>query len=232
MKKLLLIIGGSAALLLSILFGAFFAGPLLASASTQATTTTTAQPNAYCEQYQQDLAKRLGVSVSTLQQDRQGALADVLAQMVKDGKLTQAQANTIKQRAASHQECTGKHFAYRGFVVKQFLSKYRSDIISQVASGLHLSAAQLTSQLQAGKSLNQIAKAQNVSTANLHTIVLNAVTNDLNKAANAGDLTKTQADNFSQFLKNHPRYVDHILNRHAAKHAPKQPAQNSSQANQ
>jgi hypothetical protein len=99
MKKILLIGGGSALLLLCILFGAFFAGPLLASArggqpSAAASTTT----NQYCEQYLQDLANRLGVSVSTLQQDKLGAAEDVLAQLVKDGKLTQNEANQIKQR--------------------------------------------------------------------------------------------------------------------------------------
>ncbi len=223
MKKFLLIAGGSAALLLSILFGAFFAGPLFASASTKPATTTTTQPNAkpnpYCEQYQQDLAKRLGVSVSTLQQDRKGAFEDVLAQQVKDGKLTQAQADAIKQRVESHQACTGNHFVYRGLVIKQFLHKYRSDIITQVATGLHLSADQLTSQLKAGKSLNEIAQAQKVSTADLHTIVLNAVSNDVNKAVSAGDLTQAQGTDINQFLKNHPNYVDHLLKREFGKNA-------------
>lgn len=223
MKKFLIIAAGSTALLLSILFGAFFAGPLLASASAKATTTTTAQPNAqpnaYCEQYQQDLAKRLGVTVSTLQQDRKGAFEDVLAQLVKDGKLTQAQADAIKQRVESHQACTGNHFVYRGLVIKQFLHKYGSDIISQVASGLHLSSDQLTSQLKAGKSLNEIAQAQNVSASALHTIVLNAVNSDVNKAVSAGDLTQAQGTDINQFLKNHPNYVDRILNREFGKNA-------------
>src|SRR5438309_9049055 len=109
MKKVFWIVGGSALLLGCILFGAFFARPLLASAQTNqsnaATPTTTT--NAYCEQYLQDLAKRLGVSVSTLQQDSLAAKEDVLAQLVKDGKLTQTQANQLKQRLESHQACSG-----------------------------------------------------------------------------------------------------------------------------
>ena len=97
MKKILLIGGGSALLLLCILFGAFFAGPLLAAARSGQTTSasTPAATNPYCQQYLQDLAKRLGVSVSTLQQDKLAAAEDVLAQLVKDGKLTQNQANQI-----------------------------------------------------------------------------------------------------------------------------------------
>jgi hypothetical protein len=115
MKKVLLILlmgGGSALLLLCLLFGAFFAGPLFASAGPTKTAptptyTATKTANPYCQQYQQDLAKRLGVSVSTLQKDRLAAAEDVLAQLVKDGKLTQSQANRIRSRMASHMACTG-----------------------------------------------------------------------------------------------------------------------------
>ena len=118
MKKALLPLlmgGGSALLLLCLLFGAFFAGPLFASAGPTKTaptpaptaTTPTATTNRYCQQYQQDLAKRLGVSVSTLQKDRLAAAEDVLAQLVKDGKLTQSQANRIRSRMESRKPCTG-----------------------------------------------------------------------------------------------------------------------------
>src|SRR5260370_14587773 len=115
MKKALLIGGGSALLVLCLLFGAFFAGPLFASARsgptktapTPAPTATTKTTNPYCQQYQQDLAKRLGVPVSTLQKDSLAAAEDVLAQLVKDGKLTQSQANRIRSRMESHKACTG-----------------------------------------------------------------------------------------------------------------------------
>ncbi len=115
MKKALLIGGGSALLLLCLLFGAFFAGPLFASARSgptktapTSTPTPTATTDPYCQQYQQDLAKRLGVPVSTLQKDSLAAAEDVLAQLVKDGKLTQSQANRIRSRMGSHMACTGR----------------------------------------------------------------------------------------------------------------------------
>src|SRR6266536_703300 len=145
MKKILLIGGGSALLLLCILFGAFFAGPLLASArggQTSATPTPSAT-NPYCQQYLQDLANRLGVSVSTLQQDKLAAAEDVLAQLVKDGKLTQNQANQIKQRLASHQACSGNGRGLWGHgVMIQSLKQYLPSVATQVAQGLHLTANQ------------------------------------------------------------------------------------------
>src|SRR6516164_2296585 len=172
MKKILMIGGGSTLLLLCIAFGAFFAGPLLASARSGQTTTPAASTptatNPYCQQYLQDLAKRLGVQVSTLQKDKLAAAEDVLAQLVKDGKLTQNQANQIKQQLESHQACTGKGRGLWGRgVILQSLKQYLPGLVSQVASGLKMDAAQLMSQLQSGKSLSDIATAQGVSSSQL-----------------------------------------------------------------
>jgi hypothetical protein len=115
MKKILVSGGCSTLLLLCILFGAFLANPLLASArgGQISAAHTPGQTNPYCERYLQDLASRLKVSVSTLQQDRLAAAEDVLAQLVKDGKLTQKQANQIKQRLMSHVPCTGHGHGFK-----------------------------------------------------------------------------------------------------------------------
>ncbi len=217
MKKILLIGGGSALLLLCILFGAFFAGPLLASArggQASATSTPTAT-NPYCQQYLQDLANRLGVPVSTLQQDKLAAAEDVLAQLVKDGKLTQNQANQIKQRLESHQACTGNGRGLWGRgIVMPALKQYLPDVANQVAQGLHMTVDQLKAQLQAGKSLSDIATAKGVSSSQLHTLVTNAIQSTLNKAVSDGNLTKQQATDFMQMLQNHPGFLDRLLDRH------------------
>jgi polyhydroxyalkanoate synthesis regulator phasin len=209
--------GGSALLLVCIAFGAFFAGPLLASARSAQTTSPAASTptatNPYCQQYLQDLANRLGVSVSTLQQDKLGAAEDVLAQLVKDGKLTQNQANQIKQRLQSHQACTGIAKGLRGRgVTLQSLKQYLPDVATQVAQGLHMTSTQLVSQLQSGKSLSQIATAQGVSSSQLQTIVTNAIQSAVNKAVSDGNLTQQQATNFMQMLQKHPNALNRLLN--------------------
>jgi polyhydroxyalkanoate synthesis regulator phasin len=215
-KRTIFIIGGVTLLLLAILFGAFFAGPLFALANISQTTagTPTTTTNPYCEQYLQDLAHRLNVSVSTLQQDKLAAREDVLNQLVKDGKLTQSQADAMKQRLTSRHECSGKGLYGQRAILSQFLAKYRSDIANEVALGLHLSTDQLVSQLKSGKSLNDIATAQHVSSTQLNTIVSNAIHDALSKAVSAGDLTQAQSDSFSQFLQSHPQPLDHLLNKH------------------
>lgn len=217
-KRTIFIFGGAALLLLAILFGAFFAGPLLAMANgSQTATGTPPATNPYCKQYLQDLAQRLNVSVSTLQQDKLASIEDVLNQMVKDGKLTQSQANAIKQRLTSHRACSGNGVHWQRAIIHQFLAKYRSDLASGVAQGLHLSTNQLVTALKSGKSLNNIATSQHFTSAQLHTIVLNAAHDALNKAVSAGDLTQAQSGSISQFLQKHPQFLDHLLNQHYGK---------------
>jgi len=222
MKKILLIGGGSALLLLCILFGAFFAGPLIASArsgqSTATAASTPAAPNPYCQQYLQDLANRLGVSVSALQQDKLASADDVIAQLVKDGKLTQNQANQLKQRLSSHQACTGlgKGLWGRG-VMMQSLKQYLPAVATQVAQGLHITSTQLMSQLQSGKSLSDIATAQGVSASQLQTIVTNAIQSAVNKAVSDGNLTQQQATNITQMLQKNPGAFNRLLNGHFGK---------------
>lgn len=221
-RRNIFIIGGASALiLLGLLLGAFFAGPLLASAnSSQAAAASAQGTNPYCEQYLQDLAHRLNVSVSTLEQDKLAAHEDVLNQLVKDGKLTQSQADAIKQRMQNSKECSGKgDMRWDHAMLGHFLAKYRSDIANEVAKGLNMSTDQLVSQLKAGKSLSQVAAAQHVSESQVHTIVNNAVQDALKKAVTAGDLTQTQANGFTQILQKHSAVMDHLLNRHFGKKA-------------
>lgn len=225
-KKIFLVIGGATLLLIGLLVGAFFAGPLIASAASGSnqsanTTTATTGTNAYCTQNQQNLANALHVSVSTLQQDQKTAIDNTINQMVKDGKLTQSQATTLEARVNAHQACTGKGKAnpFGHFVTGQFLKKYRSTIENSVASGLHLTTAQLATQLQSGQSLSQIATAQHISSTQLQTIITNAVQSALNKAVSNGDLTQTQANTYAQMMKSHPQFLAHLLNAHAGKHA-------------
>ena len=220
MKKIFWIVGGAVLLVGAIVFGAFFAGPLLASAHTGQSTTAATSPSAtttnpYCEQYLQDLANRLHVSVSTLQQDKLGAAEDVIAQMVKDGKLTQSQATAIENRLQSHQACTGKGNGLFGRgVVLNSLKQYLPSVEHQVAQGLKLTASQLTTDLKNGQSLNQIATAQHVSSAQLHTIVLNAVQSAVNQAVKDGNLTQAQANAFMAALQQHPAILNNLFNRH------------------
>jgi AraC-like DNA-binding protein len=223
MKRLLLIGGAAGLLLLGMLFGALYAAPLLASANTQqkavtkTSLTTSAPPKNYCEQFQKDLAQRLGTTVDKLQKAEIAAGQDTLTQMVKDGKLTQAQANKIKQHFSSGQVCNftdHKGDRHCHCATAAVIQKYTSLTTAQIAAGLHLTSAELTSQLQSGKSLSDVATAQHISTTQLKTIVTNAIQSTLKQAVAAGDLTEAHADTIQKHLLDNPAMLQHILTAH------------------
>ncbi|HEY1348136.1 MAG TPA: hypothetical protein VGF67_00750 [Ktedonobacteraceae bacterium] len=214
---------GSAAvmLLIGILFGVFFAGPLLVSAHGTTPSAAAANPavtNPSCQQFLQDLARRLNVPLATLEQDRKAAKEDVLAQLVKDGKLTQAQADAIKQRLESRQACSG-HGRVPGDkgILRQTFTKYAPTLLNTLASALHLSSTQLSSDLQSGQTLSQIASAEHIASSQLPTILLNAVQHTLDQARQAGDITQSQETAFLQVLHNHPHLIDRLLHHAFAK---------------
>ena len=143
----------------------------------------------------------------------------MLAQLVKDGKLTQNQANQIKQRLESHKACSGngRDLWGRG-IMMQTLKQYLPAVANQVAQGLHMTVDQLKTQLQSGKSLTDIATAQGVSASQLHTLVINAVQNAVNKAVSDGNLTQQQATNIMQMLQSHAGFLDRLLSKHFGQH--------------
>jgi polyhydroxyalkanoate synthesis regulator phasin len=212
-RKWLLFGGGGALVLLSMVIGAFFVVPMVAAAQAPTPAATNNTTN-YCEQYTQDLAKQLNISVDTLNQARTGAKEDVLAQLVKDGKLTQAQADAIKQRLTTNQgKQTCERFAYKGQVEHTLVQKYGPDVLNAVAQKLNLTADQLKAQLQSGKTLAQIAKAQGVAMADVRTTLTTAIDNAVDKAVSAGDLTQSQGTAIKQALQKHPNLLDRLLTR-------------------
>lgn len=219
MKKMLTIGGALAILFVGIIVGAVYGSAKIASANSTTSTASNAPTNTYCTQFQQDLAKRLNVSTSTLQQAEVAAADDTLAQMVKDGKLTQTQANQIKSRLANGIPCNfmgkGGHGVGKGgrggfgFGGPQ-LQQYMTAVESQVAQGLGISSSTLTSDLQNGQTLHQIASAHNVSDSKLESIIKSAVQSELKSAVSAGTITQTQANNISQQLNN-SQFLSNII---------------------
>lgn len=214
-KKIIIAGLGGAILMLAVLAGVLFVSPMFASAASNPaapTPTAAKKGTGYCALFNQNLAKRLNISANTLQQDRKGAASDTIDQLVKDGKLTQAQADKIKQRIAkSNGNACMKLPATQKARLAAFLKKYGPDAYQQLAQGLHLTTAQLTAQLKSGKKLTDIAKAQNVSSTDLQTLANNIVNSTLKKAVSAGDLTQKRADAITNFIKNHPQVVQRLL---------------------
>ncbi|MGA2927205.1 MAG: hypothetical protein ABSG43_14625 [Solirubrobacteraceae bacterium] len=138
-----------------------------------------------------DVAKRLNVSPSQLGSALQGAFSDQLQAAVAAGKITQAQANAIEQRA---QHSGGPPLGFgpgsRGFGLRGGAALR---LLPAAASYLGLTGAQLRQQLSAGKSLAQIATAQGKTAAGLEAAITAATRSRLDKLVASKAITSAQA---------------------------------------
>jgi flagellar basal body-associated protein FliL len=101
--------------------------------------------------------------------------------------------------------------------VAKILKQYAPDIKNQIAQGLHLTPDQLKTQLQAGKTLSDIATTQKISASQLQTVVGNALQTGLQPAVTDGTLTQRQLDKLVKRYQNNPNLLDHLLGGKAAK---------------
>jgi hypothetical protein len=101
--------------------------------------------------------------------------------------------------------------AHKGSATAKLLKQYAPAIKNQIAQGLHLTPDQLTAQLQSGKTLSNIATAQNISSTQLQTIVGNAIQNALKPAVDGGTLTQKQVDKLAKKYQSNPVLLDRLL---------------------
>jgi polyhydroxyalkanoate synthesis regulator phasin len=152
-----------------------------------------------------DAAQRLDVSPEKLSDALKGAFADQVDQAVKDGKLTQQQADRIKQHIQ------------RGNGLPPFGPRFEMHVApggphgdpKAAADYLGLTVDQLGVQLRDGKTLADVAKAQGKSVDGLKDAIVDAAKQKLDKAVADGDLTAKQRDRLLQGLQ---RHVDDLVN--------------------
>lgn len=97
--------GGVTLFCLFVLVGGWFVSsfPVLARSVQSIVIVEVSESNPYCRVYIQYLARRLHISVETLLREKLAAKRDVLDQLVKEGKLSRAQAEIDAARTATDQ---------------------------------------------------------------------------------------------------------------------------------
>ncbi|HEX8051837.1 MAG TPA: hypothetical protein VF517_02525, partial [Thermoleophilaceae bacterium] len=147
-----------------------------------------------------DAANRLNVTPEQLTKALKEAAAARIDQAVKDGRITKAQGDEMKQRleqgggvpflggpgGPGHGGPGGHHGPPPG--------------MDAAADYLGLSEDQLRDQLMDGKSLADVAKAKNKSVDGLKDAMEKAIRADIAKAVKAKRLTQQQADRILQDL--------------------------------
>jgi len=142
------------------------------------------------------LAARLGIGVDDLKSKAVAAQKDVIEQQVKDGKLTRAQADQLEQRLdANGVPFIGEpHGGPGGGRGGPFGVPGGVKTLDAVAKALILTTADLNAQLQSGKTLADVAKAQRVDEATLKQVIIDAAKADIQSKVQSGQLTQAQAD--------------------------------------
>jgi hypothetical protein len=153
------------------------------------------------EAFLNGVASRLGVTPEKLNDAITQALDERLEAAVKEGRITQAQADALRARlTAGGAGLLGPGFGrigpggFGGPGLHGGMVLLRPETTEAAATYLGLTAAQLHEQLRSGKTLGDIAKAQGKTADGLKAAVTAAWKKDLDAAVKAGKLTQAQAD--------------------------------------
>lgn len=178
------------------------------STNTTASINDASSDSAVCADFISHLSGDLGKSQDQVNAAIQKAIGETLADEVKNGKLTQAQADALKQKLASKPPCTlaaglGQKPAPAGGAL---IGAYRSQLLAAAAAALGISQAQLQTDLTSGMSLSQIAAAQNppVTESQFRTKLIAQLKPLLDAAVTSNKLTSAQEQMILQRLQTGP----------------------------
>jgi len=144
-----------------------------------------------------DAAAQLGVQPQALSNALKKALENRVDAAVADGRLTKEQGDALKQRIESGQ---APLFGLGGGPGGHDRGGHLGDL-DAAAAFLGLTEDQLRTQLQSGKTLADVAKAQGKSVDGLIDALVAATKKDLDDAVADGRLTKAQADQILADMK-------------------------------
>jgi hypothetical protein len=189
----------------------------LAAGSAGAIAATSGDERKQAEQaVLDDAAKRLDVTPEKLRSALQAAKDAQLDKAVKDGKLTQAQADAIKKRRAeSGTVLGGPGFGHHGHGRPGFGPGPggrggpggRLGVLAGAAKALGISERSLHEQLHDGKTLAEIAKAKNKDLADVKAAARRAAADRLAAAVKSGRITDAQRD---AMLKGLDEMIDRV----------------------
>ena len=157
----------------------------------------------------EDAAEQLGVEPNALSDALKDALKTRVDAAVDDGRLSQEQGDELKQRIDSGDS----PLVFGGLGVRghgHFGHVGHFADLDGAASYLGLTEAELRAELEDGKSLADVARAEEKSVEGLVQKIVDSASERLDQAVEDGRLTRARADEIKQDLK--PRITD-LVNR-------------------
>jgi len=165
----------------------------------------TFDPKAERQAFLNDAAGRLGVTSSKLEDALKGAAIDRVDAALAAGRITKDEADAMKAAINS-----GKLPLGLGPGLEMHADGHGiGGMLDAAATYLGLTQDQLRTQLESGKSLADVAKAQNKSVDGLKQAMIAAVQSKLDQAVKDGRLTSDQRD---QMLADFKAHIDDLVN--------------------
>jgi hypothetical protein len=165
----------------------------------------TGKASAVCNDFVSHFASDLGSTQSKVDAAFQKAVGQTLDDEVKNGDITQAQADAIKKKIAGQAPCALMPSAPKAHAGSE-LGAYKHALLGAAASALGITDQQLTTDLAQGMTLSQIAAAQNppVTEAQFRDRIIAKLTPLLDAAVTNKQLTSAQEQAIIQQLKTGP----------------------------
>ena len=157
--------------------------------------------------YEELLAQKLGVTVEKLREAQLAVRDEMLAEAVKNGRLTQEQADKLKAAGANGNRGL---FERDARMLKGPVMAGLRNAIGAAAEAIGITEQQLLEGLRAGKSIAEIAEENDVDRDDLEADILKSLTAAIDKAQADGNLTADQATKLKAGLQEHiDQALDH-----------------------
>ncbi len=182
------------------------AGLIAAASPSPKATGTSGAKQQYCQTFLNTFASDLGKKPADVQSAAQKAFGQTVDQAVKDGKLTQAQADQLKQKAANGTLCSGMGIAGIGRPAAGDHARggLGGMYLGDAAKALGMSQSDLMTALRGGQTLQQVAASKGMNEQQFRDAFTAQVKADLNTQVKNGKLTQAQEDNILNRLKTAP----------------------------
>ncbi len=169
-----------------------------------AAVTAAGASSTACTDFMKHFAVEIGKTQAQINAAFQKSIADTLADEVKSGQITQAQADAIKKKLANRTSCPLPAAGHGGSTAKPAIAAYMQQYLTAAAAALGITQTQLTADLKAGQSLSQVAAAQHVSEADFRTKVIANLKPLLDQAVTNKTITAPQEQELLNRLQTGP----------------------------
>jgi hypothetical protein len=190
---------------------ALLAAALVIGGSGAAIAAAQDSPSSRASSYLEGVAKHLGVSTDELEDAMKAAALDEVDAAREDGRLTQEEADALKERIESGElppffgaflgprlERGFEHFPPRPPFHGHFFFEEK---LSTAADYLGLTEDELVERLNDGNTLAEVAEAEGRSVDGLVQALLDAANERIDQAVEGGDLTQSEADDLREGLE-------------------------------